>query len=135
MSAVQAVHAALLGALGGHAAFRSAVNGIYEGGTIRATPPYAVVGESVARDWGFKDVRGREVRVQVSVIDIAERPERLQRIAGHAEDAIAAMPRSLDGWHVASVAFLGARASRGAKGNARAVVEYRVRVTEANDGG
>lgn len=136
MGAVQAVHAAVLGALGGHAPFRGAINGLYDGRIVRASPPYAVLDESIATDWSTKDVRGREVRVRLSIFDTGETPGRLRMIAGHAEDAIAAMPRALDGWHIGSVGFLSARAGRaGAKGQMRVVIDYRVRVMEALDGG
>jgi hypothetical protein len=117
---VGAVEAALAGVAG--------LNRVEPGASVRATPPYAEIGPVEARDWGTKDAAGREVRLTVTVRDAAERAERLHVLSGAVQDAVAAMPRDLSGWRVASLVFVRSRVASEKAGNWAATVEYRVRV-------
>ena len=44
---------------------------------MRASAPYGVVGECLGSDWGAKDVEGRELRLSISLHDMAETAGRL----------------------------------------------------------
>lgn len=131
MSAERVVHDALMAALAGDAALGTALNGVFAGPAVKATPPFAEVGELLSVDWGTKDRAGRELRIAVTLRDAGETPARLHDLAGLAAAAIEAMPRVLPGWAVASLVPLRTRVLRGAPGKWAAVVEYRVRVLAA----
>ncbi|MDO7843745.1 DUF3168 domain-containing protein [Sphingomonas immobilis] len=127
MSAEAEVHAALLAAVRAVAG----LNGVYEGPAVKASPPYAEIGELLSADWSVKDRAGRELRVAIMLRDAAEGPGRLHALAGAVGDAVEAMPRVLGGWQVASLAFVRTRVLRPGAGRWSAVVEYRVRVLAA----
>ena len=128
MSAESVVHEAFLAALRASAAFGGAINGVFEGPVVKATAPFAEVQPLIAVDWSTKDQAGRELRPAVTIRDAGETPARLQALIGAACAAIEAMPRSLEGWRVASLAFSRSRMVREAAGRWAATVEYRVRV-------
>lgn len=128
MSAERVVRGAIAAAV--RAALAGQVNGVFVGPPVRASPPWIEVAEALSGDWGTKDARGREVRVAVIVRDATELPDRLGMLSDAAERAIEAMPRLLDGWRVASVAFVRARTAGDGPGRWMALSEYRVRVLE-----
>ena len=128
MSAEAAVHMALVAALRGAAEFGGLLNGVFEGPPVMASAPFAEVQPLVAIDWSTKDRAGRELRPAVAIRDAGESPARLHALIGAACAAIEAMPRELDGWRVASLAFARSRMLAEAPGQWAAVVEYRVRV-------
>lgn len=130
MSANGALRAAVAAAVEGHAALRSAVNGVYFETPARASAPYALVGEIAAIDWGTKTARGREARLSVTIVEDARRGGRLVDLAGEAEAAIEAMPREIGGWRIASLVFARSRLMPASGGERAAVVEYRARVME-----
>lgn len=128
--AESAVRGAMVAALRADPALTAALNGVFDGPAVRASPPFAEVGEALAVDWGTKDARGRELRLAVSIRDLAERPARLTTLVDAAERAVEGIARDLPGWRVASVAFLRSRIAGEAPGAWLAVIEYRVRVLE-----
>lgn len=105
-------------------------NGVFIGRPVRASAPYAVIGEMAVADWSTKSERGRELRVAVTIRDEGESPARLHALMGEAEAAIEAMPRDLAGWRVASLVFLRSRVLREAAGPWAGLIEYRVRIME-----
>lgn len=130
MSAEMAFGDALLAALKIHGPLAGAVNAISAVPAIRAVVPYVELGAILSRDWSTKTEPGRELRVSVSIFDQDEHAERLAALMAEAETAIAAMPRDLPGWRVASCAFLRGRVDR--SGNPWAgVLDYRVRLLAA----
>lgn len=128
MSAEGAVHRALVAALRASAGFGGAVNGVFEGPAVKASPPSAEVQPLIAVDWSTKDRAGRELRPAVTIRDAGDRPDRLHALIGAACDAIQAMPREIEGWRVVSLVFSRSRMTREAAGRWAATVEYRVRV-------
>ncbi|MFC3581934.1 DUF3168 domain-containing protein [Sphingomonas hylomeconis] len=128
MSAESVLQAALLAALRGDAALTAGLNGVFEGPAVKASPPFAELGELLSVDWGTKTVAGRELRVAVTVRGAGDTGAAVAALAGMVGAAIEAVPRDLAGWRVASVALLRTRLLRGAPGVWAAVVEYRVRM-------
>ena len=125
MSAESVVQAAVLAALRGVAG----LNGVYLGPPVKATVPFAELGDLLGGDWSVKDRMGRELRLLVTVRDAGERPARVQALAEAVGAAIEAVPRDLAGWRVASVVLVRSRlAAAAAGGRWNASVEYRVRV-------
>ncbi len=105
------------------------VTAVFDAPPVRAARPYALIEETVLADWGTKDMAGREGRIAVSLFDSGERPVRLRGLAGAAEAAIEAMPRTLgEGWAVASLVLLRSRILREGEGRWAATSEFRVRV-------
>lgn len=125
-----AVRAAIVDALRGDATLAAELNGVFDGPAVRASAPHAEVGDGLATDWGTKDARGREVRIAVTIRDLAETPTRLGGLVDAAERAIEGAARDLDGWRVASLAFVRSRMAGEGPGKWVAVIEYRVRVLE-----
>lgn len=126
--AASAVRAAVAVALREDVGLAATLNGVFEGPAVRASPPFATVEDALATDWSVKEARGRELRIAVSIRDEGETPERLATLADTAERAIEAAPRTIDGWHVASLVFQRSRLAGEGPGRWLAVIEYRVRV-------
>lgn len=124
MSAESVVHSAVLAAARGVAG----LNGVFPGPTVKATLPYAELGEVLGGDWSVKDRVGRELRLIVTVRDAGDSPARAQALAGRIGAGIEALPRDLGGWCVASVVLVRSRFGAAAAGRWNASVEYRVRV-------
>jgi hypothetical protein len=124
MSAESVVQAAVLVAVRGVAG----LNGVYLGPPVKATVPFAELGDLLSGDWSVKDRGGRELRLIVTVRDAGDSPARAQVLAGAVGGAIEALPRDLGGWRVASVVLVRSRLSGATGGRWNASVEYRVRV-------
>lgn len=127
MSAESVVQAAALGALRGV----GGLNGVYLGTPVKATMPYALLGDLLSGDWGVKDRAGRELRLLVGLRDAGETPARIHELGAAVCSALEALPRDLDGWRLVSVALVRARIGGGAPGAWSASIEYRVRVLAA----
>ena len=130
MSAQEALAGAVLAALEAHAPLAEALNGVHAAPPVRATPPWALVGEMIVQDWSTKTEAGRDIRFRVAIFEEAERAGRLGGLMAGAESAIEAMERDLAGWRIASLVFQRARIVRG-EGPWRAEVEYRARMLGA----
>lgn len=128
--AAAAVQAGLMAALRA-ADGLDALSGIHDGPPAGAALPYLAIGETAASDWSVKDRRGRELRVQLVIWDEAARVGRLHALMALAGDAVEAIAPGLDGWRIASIAFLRSRIRRDAAGGPWAgIVDYRIRVME-----
>lgn len=126
MSAERVLQAAVLTAL------RQVVglNGVYPGPPLRATQPYAELGELIAIDWGAKDRAGRELRLLATVRDAAETSARVEALAEAVGAAITGLPRDLTGWRIASVVLARSRIAGTSPGQWSASVDYRIRMME-----
>lgn len=131
MSAELAIRAAMLAALKGDAALMAVLNGAYdgmpEGAPVRLSAPYAVVGESLASDWGTKDGDGREVRIGLTLADRGDTSERLAQMLERADAVVRGMAGPVAGWSV-NIAFLRSRVIRARDQEWRAMLDYRVRM-------
>jgi hypothetical protein len=123
-----ALRTAMAAALRADPTLGAALNGVFPGPVARASTPYAEIAETLSTDWGTKDAIGREVRLAVLLRDATETPTRLTELAEAAEQAVLAMPRAVDGWHVASLTFVRSRIAGEAPGRWLAAVEFRARV-------
>ena len=128
MSAEVTVRAAVVAVLGEDAELMGGLNGLFDGQPVRASVPYAVVGECLANDWGAKNLDGRELRLTISLHDAGETPGRLavllERIGGVMEGL-----EDAEGWRIVGVRLIRSRVVKGREKDAwQAVVDYRVRV-------
>ena len=64
----------------------------------------------------------------LTVWDDGESATRLHQLIGHIEDAVAALPRDLAGWRIASCVFLRSFVARNPAGAWAGVVDYRIRI-------
>ncbi|HVI99071.1 MAG TPA: DUF3168 domain-containing protein [Sphingomonas sp.] len=131
MSAEHVLHAALVTALRGADGLDGAINGVFEGPAVQASPPFAEVQPMIAIDWGTKDGAGRELRPAVVVRDAGETPARLHALAEAVAAAVEGLPRDLDGWRVASNVFVRSRMLPEAAGRWAVSIEFRVRMLRA----
>ena len=132
MSAVAALHDAMLIALRDRPDFGGLLNGVFVGPPGRTTPPCAELGELLIGDWGTKDGRGFELRPVIIVRDATDAPARLHALIAAADAAMAALPRDLSGWRIASLVMVRQRVARAGPGLWEASAEYRVRMIEGN---
>lgn len=138
MSAEWVFHAAMLAALKQAGDFGGALNGVFEGPAVKASEPYAELGELLSSDWGAKDLAGRELRSAIIIRDRTEGPARLHVLAAAADAAMATIPRDLlggqsgAGWRIASLVLLRTRIIRTAPGLWAAMVEHQIRLIQAD---
>jgi Protein of unknown function (DUF3168) len=126
--AMQVLQAAAVAALEAHPVLSSEISGVYDGPPPRAVFPYISVADGLVSDWSTKTATGREIRLAMTVWDDGEQASRLSSLMGHVEDAVAAMPRNLPGWSIASSVFLRSMVARDAAGPWAGLVEYRIRM-------
>lgn len=126
--AMQALQAAAVSVLDAHPVLSTELTGIYDGPPPRAAFPYLSIAGGTTTDWSTKTATGREIRLALTVWDGGDEASRLSDLMGHVEDAIAAMPRDLPGWRIASSIFLRSMVVRDAAGPWAGLVEYRVRM-------
>jgi hypothetical protein len=126
--AVRVLQSALVTALEAHPALAVALNGVFDGPPPHAAYPYVSIADGLVSDWSTKTATGREIRLALTVWDDGEEAARLHDLIGHIEDAVAALPRDLQGWRIASCVFLRSLIARDPAGPWAGQVEYRVRM-------
>lgn len=126
--AVSVLQSAVVAALEAHPALSAALTGVFDGPPPHAAYPYASIADGLVSDWSTKTALGREIRLALTVWDDGEEATRLHDLMGHVEDAVAALPRDLAGWRIASCAFLRSLIARDPAGPWAGLVEYRVRM-------
>ncbi len=129
-TANEALQQAVVAALKGHAGLSLQITGVYDGPPPRAAFPYIVIGDGVSADWSTKTAIGREVQLSLSIWDDGEMPARLHQAIANVEDAIAALPRNITGWRIASSVFLRSRIVRDAAGPWVGLVDHRIRILQ-----
>ncbi|MGL5839513.1 MAG: DUF3168 domain-containing protein, partial [Sphingorhabdus sp.] len=128
--AVETLQTALVAALETHPVLAEELSGVYDGPPPRAGFPYASINDGLSSDWSTKTALGREIRIGLTIWDDGESATKLHQLMGHVEDAVAALPRDLTGWRIASCVFLRSFVARNPAGAWAGVVDYRVRVLE-----
>ena len=128
--ATEAMQAALIAAIAGHAPLAEMVSGVFDGPPVQADFPYVAIGAGVTTDWSHKTNRGREHRIAVTIWDDGERPARLHRLMAEAEEAVEGIDTVLDGHRIVSLIFLRSRVIRDADGPWAGIIEYRARTLQ-----
>ena len=122
------LRAALIAWLSADAALGQMLNTIAEEAPSRTAPPWLGIVASASADWSTKDRTGREVRIALEIHCRGDDPDTAADLAAAVEARVEALPRVQAGFHIATVAFLRARAEQ-RSGNVRAVLlEYRFRL-------
>ena len=104
---------------------------VYDAPPLQSAVPYALLAIDAETDWSHKSGAGREVRLAASLFDRGERPERLRRLVGEAEAALAGIDGAIGEWRVATMVLMRARTVRGRDGVWAGVIEYRARLLAA----
>jgi hypothetical protein len=128
--AALAVQIAAVASLEAHPALATELSGVYDGVPPRAVYPYISVSGGNCGDWSTKTELGREVRLSLTIWDDDQDSSHLQSLMGHAQDALAAMARTLPGWRVASNIFIRSLIARDPAGPWSGLIEQRVRVLQ-----
>ncbi|MFZ2995083.1 DUF3168 domain-containing protein [Sphingobium sp.] len=129
MSAEVTVRAAVIAALRADGALMAQVNALFDGEPVRATAPYAVVGESVGAEWGGKGIESAEVRVTIALYDAGETPALLAGMMARVDPALGGAP-VLEGWRIVTARLIRSRVARSSRqpgSGWQAVMDYRVR--------
>lgn len=126
--AVPVLQAALVNALETHPALSDVLTGVFDGPPPHAAHPYVSIADGLVSDWSTKTATGREIRLALTIWDDGEEAARLHDLIGDVEDAVAALPRDLAGWRIASCVFLRSMVARDPAGPWAGLVEYRVRM-------
>jgi hypothetical protein len=122
------LRAALIEWLTADAILADLVNTVAEEAPSRAAPPWLGIAASASADWSTKDRTGREVRIALELHCRGDDPATAAAAAQAIEARIEALPRTQDGFHIATISFLRARAEQ-RPANVRAVLlEYRFRL-------
>lgn len=106
MSLEADLRAAVLTALAADPTILSLANGVHDGRSTRATPPYVALGEMLAADWSVKEAAGRELRLSLVVADTDATPARMFTLVDAALAALASVPRTLGEWETGAFVHL-----------------------------
>ncbi|HMT40527.1 MAG TPA: DUF3168 domain-containing protein [Sphingorhabdus sp.] len=126
--AVEILQSALVNAVETHPVLADELTGVFDGPPPRSAFPYVSINDGICGDWSTKTAMGREIRMGLTVWDDGESATRLHQLISHVEDAVAALPRDLPGWRIASIVFLRSFVARNAAGAWAGVVDYRIRM-------
>lgn len=109
------------------------LNGVFDAPPARGVRPYVIIEDAVLVDWSTKDMAGREGRLAVGLFETGEDRVWLRARTDQITNAIAELPRELgEGWRIVSLAFLRSRIAGEGQGLSMAVIEFRVRMLQAN---
>jgi hypothetical protein len=131
IDALKSVQSAAITVLETHPALSLVLTGVFDGVPPRHPFPYIAVSDGLVTDWSTKTATGREIRLAITLWDDGEAATRLHDLMGHAEEALAAIPRDLPGWRVASIVFLRSLVARDPAGPWAGLLEHRIRVIAA----
>ncbi|MET0360732.1 MAG: DUF3168 domain-containing protein [Sphingobium sp.] len=129
MSGEMTVRTAVVAALRADVALMDRLNALFDGTPVRATPPYAAVGEETCSEWGAKGLDGVELRIGVSLHDAGDTPTALAPMLARIGAVMSALGAAGDGWRVVTARLMRSRVAKAGRGQPgwQAVVEYRVR--------
>lgn len=121
------LRAALLAWLRAAPAPLDALTAIEEEAPARASPPWLAIAASASADWSTKDRPGREVRVALELHGRGDDVLADAALVSAIDRRVEALPRTQDGFDVASIQFLRARTERRANAARTSLLEYRFR--------
>lgn len=107
-----------------------ALNAVEEEAPLRASPPWLGIAASASADWSTKDRTGREIRVALELHTRGDHAAGDAALASAIERRIESLPRAQQGFAIASIVFLRARAERRANNRRSMLLEYRFRCLE-----
>lgn len=133
IEADMALRRAVIAGLNDDGELSASLNGVFDGLAVRATTPFAEVGEALVGDYGTKGLRGREVRIAITLRDANETSTRIAGLAGRAARVIEDLPREMEGWRLASLALTRIRTAGDGPGRWLTALDYRARLFETEE--
>lgn len=112
MSLEQDFALAVLDWLSSDTALLAQVNGVFHRAPARIAPPYVLIEDVLATDWGTKDKPGREVRLALLIRDGSQDLGPVSAIAQALDIRLMAMPRTGAGHRLVSFHPLRSRTVR-----------------------
>lgn len=125
MNAEAAAVAHIVDMLGGDPLLRRLVHGIYDREVPRMSPPYVVIREVVAADWGTKDRAGSELRVELRHVAASGPDGGL--VAARISEVMPLLRSKAAGWEIASARLLRTRSSYDRQGQWSQSFDIRLR--------
>jgi hypothetical protein len=123
-----ALRAALIAWLAADPVLAAQLNGIAEEAPSRTALPWLALAASASADWSTKTERGREVRVALELHCRGDRADAAAPLADAIEHRVETLPAEQDGFTVAAVQFLRARAEQRPANTRAMLLEYRFRL-------
>lgn len=123
-----AFRAALLAWLAADTALSAALNSITEEAPSRTALPWLALTASASTDWSAKDFAGREIRVALELQYRGDDPLSEAALVAAIERRVESLPLAQDGFRIASLTFLRARAEQRGEARRALLFEYRARV-------
>ena len=103
------------------------LNAVTEEAPSRSALPWLAVAASASADWSCKSHAGREVRVALELHCRGDTPDAAATLAAAIEQRVEALPRVQEGFAVATIRFLRARAEQRGESRRAVLLEYRFR--------
>ena len=122
------LRAALLSWLAIDPLLSSELNAIAEEAPSRTSLPWLAIAASASSDWSCKTHTGREVRVALELHCRGDRPDAAADLISAIERRIEQLPRDQDGFSIATIQFLRARAEQRGESTRAILLEYRFRL-------
>ncbi len=125
------LRAALLAWLAADPVLAAGLNAITEEAPSRTSLPWLAIAASASADWSCKTQAGREVRIALELHCRGDRPDAAAALVTAIEQRIEALPATQDGFAIATVQFLRARAEQRGANTRAMLLEYRFRLLSA----
>lgn len=104
------------------------LNAVVEEAPSRTSLPWLAIATSASADWSCKERAGREVRIAFELHCRGDELDTAAALVSAIERRIEALPRTQDGFAIASTQFLRARAEQRGESRRAILLEYRFRV-------
>lgn len=122
------LRAALIAWLAADPVLSAELNAVVEEAPSRTSLPWLAIATSASADWGCKELAGREVRIALELHCRGDAPETAAALVSAIERRVEALPRTQDGFSMASTRFLRARTEQRGESRRAILLEYRFRV-------
>jgi hypothetical protein len=126
------LRAALLSWLAADPALSAELNAITEEAPSRTSLPWLAIAASASTDWSCKTRPGREVRVALELHCRGDRPDAASDLVSAIEQRTEQLPSEQEGFSIATIQFLRARAEQRGESTRAILLEYRFRLLEAD---
>jgi hypothetical protein len=106
------------------------LNAVTEEAPTAASPPWLAIAASPSADWSPKTQAGRELRIALELHCRGGDARAAIETGAAVESRVQALPRAQNGFAIASLAFVRARAEQRPRGQRAILMEYRFRCLE-----
>lgn len=122
------LRAALIAWVAADPVLSAELNAVMEEAPSRTSLPWLAIAASASADWGCKELAGREVRIAIELHCRGDAPETAAALVSAIERRVETLPRTQEGFSVASTQFLRARTEQRGESRRAILLEYRFRL-------